>query len=141
MSCSTRDKVHIFWEGHKILRNLHCRFDRYYIGKIYGGDFRKLFVLLRIPYAPHYNPLLFDHSGFYLIMCPIFVGSIQSVVKRYQRKLRSQWSKINNIIKKFSQSVHNKIKNLRLFSIMQCNSIIKQFIIFKVKKIRGTFKK
>ena len=27
-------KVHIFWEGHKILRNLHCRFDRYYIGQI-----------------------------------------------------------------------------------------------------------
>ena len=25
-------KVHIFWEGHKILRNLHRRFDRYYIG-------------------------------------------------------------------------------------------------------------
>ena len=22
-------KVHIFWVGHKILRNLHCRFDRY----------------------------------------------------------------------------------------------------------------
>ena len=30
-------KVHIFWEGHKILRNLYRRFD--YIGKIYGGDF------------------------------------------------------------------------------------------------------
>ena len=24
-------KVHIFWEGHKILRNFHRRFDRYYI--------------------------------------------------------------------------------------------------------------
>ena len=34
-------KVHIFWEGHKILRNLHRRFDRYYIG-IYGQNFAKL---------------------------------------------------------------------------------------------------
>ena len=24
-----RYKVHIFWEGHKILRNLYCRFDVY----------------------------------------------------------------------------------------------------------------
>ena len=27
----TSIKVDIFWEGHKILRNLHRRFDRYYI--------------------------------------------------------------------------------------------------------------
>ena len=27
------NKVHIFWEGHKILRNLHRRFDPYYIDK------------------------------------------------------------------------------------------------------------
>ena len=27
-------KVHIFWEGHKILRNLHHRFDCHYIGQI-----------------------------------------------------------------------------------------------------------
>ena len=31
-------KVHIFWEGHKILWNLYRRFDRYYIG------FRKISV-------------------------------------------------------------------------------------------------
>mgnify|MGYP007025462761 CR=1 FL=1 len=41
-------KVHIFWEGHKILQNLHCKFDRYYIRQIYGGDFAKLRGLLRI---------------------------------------------------------------------------------------------
>ena len=34
-------KVHIFWEGHKILQNLHRRFDRFYIGQIYSGDFAK----------------------------------------------------------------------------------------------------
>ena len=45
---STKYKVNIFWEGHKILQNLHRRFDHYYIGQIYGGDFAKLFGLLRI---------------------------------------------------------------------------------------------
>ena len=40
-------KVHIFWEGHKILRNLQP-FDWHYIGQIYGGDFTKFCGLLRI---------------------------------------------------------------------------------------------
>ena len=31
-------KVHIFWEGHKILRNLHRRFDWHYIGQLYSGE-------------------------------------------------------------------------------------------------------
>ena len=50
-------KVHIFWEGHKILRNLHRRFDRYYIGQTYGGDFAKICGLLRISelYQKHPN--------------------------------------------------------------------------------------
>ena len=30
------------------MRNLHCKFDRYYIGQIYGGDFAKICGLLRI---------------------------------------------------------------------------------------------
>ena len=34
-------KVHVFWEGLKILQNLHCRFDRYDMGQIEGGDFVK----------------------------------------------------------------------------------------------------
>ena len=41
-------KVHIFWEGHKILRNLQCRFDWHYIEQIYGGDFAKFCGLLRM---------------------------------------------------------------------------------------------
>ena len=41
-------KVHIFWEGHKILRNLHQLFDCQYIGQIIGGDFAKFCGLLRI---------------------------------------------------------------------------------------------
>ena len=32
-------KVLIFWEGHKILRNLHLSFDWHYIGQKWGGDF------------------------------------------------------------------------------------------------------
>ena len=34
-------KVYIFWESQKILQNLPCIFDRYYIRQIYGGDFAK----------------------------------------------------------------------------------------------------
>ena len=41
-------KVPIFWEGHKILRNLHLTFDWHYIGQKLGGDFAKFFGLLRI---------------------------------------------------------------------------------------------
>ena len=41
-------KVHIFWEGHKILRKLQQLFDRQYIGQIIGGDFAKFGGLLRI---------------------------------------------------------------------------------------------
>jgi hypothetical protein len=41
-------KVHIFGEGHRILRNLYRRFDRYYIGQIYDGDLAKIYGLLRI---------------------------------------------------------------------------------------------
>ena len=41
-------KVHIFWEGHKVLWNLQCRFDWHYIGQIHGGDFAKFCGLPRI---------------------------------------------------------------------------------------------
>ena len=41
-------KVHIFWEGHKILRNLHILFDWQHIGQIIGEDFAKFCGLLRI---------------------------------------------------------------------------------------------
>ena len=42
------NKVHIFWEGHKILQNLHRKFDWHYIGQIYSGGFAKFCGLLRI---------------------------------------------------------------------------------------------
>ena len=31
-------KVHIFWEGHKILRNIHCRFVLCSASQIYGAQ-------------------------------------------------------------------------------------------------------
>ena len=41
-------KVHIFWEGHKILRNLHQSFVLCTASQIIGGDFAKFCGLLRI---------------------------------------------------------------------------------------------
>ena len=41
-------KVHIFWEGHKNLRNLHCKFALCSNGQIYRGDFAKFWGHLRI---------------------------------------------------------------------------------------------
>ena len=43
-----RLKVHIFWEGHKILRNLHQLFVQCTDSQIIGGDFAKFCGLLRI---------------------------------------------------------------------------------------------
>ena len=41
-------KVHIFWEGHKILRNLHQLFVLCTASQIIGGYFAKFFGLLRV---------------------------------------------------------------------------------------------
>ena len=41
-------KVHIFWEGHKILRNLHLTFVLCSVSQKLGGDFAKFCGLLRI---------------------------------------------------------------------------------------------
>ena len=41
-------KVHIFWEGHKILQNLPLTFDRMYCSQKLGEDFAKFCGLLRI---------------------------------------------------------------------------------------------
>ena len=41
-------KVHIFWEDHKFLRNLHRKFVLCSNGQIYGRDFAKFCGLLRI---------------------------------------------------------------------------------------------
>ena len=41
-------KVHIFWEGHKFLRNFHPSFVLCSNGQISGGDFAKFCGFLRI---------------------------------------------------------------------------------------------
>ena len=41
-------KVHIFWEGYTILRNIHRRYVLFSASQIYGGDFAKFFGLFRI---------------------------------------------------------------------------------------------
>ena len=41
-------KAHVFWEGHKILQNLHPNFDWHYIGQKWGEDFAIFCGLLRI---------------------------------------------------------------------------------------------
>ena len=45
---NTYTKVHMFWEGHKILRNLHLRFVLCSASQIYSGDFSKFCGLLSI---------------------------------------------------------------------------------------------
>ena len=42
------DKVHIFWEGHKILRNLHLTFDFVYCSQSKDGDFGRFCGPFRI---------------------------------------------------------------------------------------------
>ena len=44
----TSVKIHIFWEGHKVLRNIHQLFDWQYIGQVIGEDFVKFCDLFRI---------------------------------------------------------------------------------------------
>ena len=51
------------------MRNLHHRFDRYYIGQIYGGDFAKMCGLLRI-YELYDTILLFLLSDLLLFFFP-----------------------------------------------------------------------
>ena len=52
-------KVCIFWEGHKILRNLHLTFVLCNASQKWGGDFAKFCGLLRIYelYIDHWNQM------------------------------------------------------------------------------------
>ena len=52
---SIKNKVHIFWEGHKILQNLPLTFDYSTYSQKLGEDFAKFCGLLRL-----YIPLLDD---------------------------------------------------------------------------------
>ena len=53
-------KVHIFWEGHKIFRNLHFTFDYSTYSQKYGEDFAKILWLSQnIWILPNKIPLTF----------------------------------------------------------------------------------
>ena len=54
-------KVHIFWDGHKFLWNLHRRFVLCSNCQIYGGDFADFCGLLRI-YELYYRFVIFRKS-------------------------------------------------------------------------------
>ena len=54
-------KVHIFWEGHKILQNLHLLFILCNASQIIGGDFAKICGLLRI-YELYWNKTLRNYK-------------------------------------------------------------------------------
>ena len=46
--CNKSSKVHVFWEGHKILQNLHRRFDRDYINVAFFQKERFIFQISKI---------------------------------------------------------------------------------------------
>ena len=71
-------KVHLFSEVHKILRNLHRRFDLYYIVQIYVGDFAKFCGLLRI---------------YELYLLSPTIGRLQNVLN----VIKTNWMCSNNI--------------------------------------------
>ena len=47
-------KVHIFWEGHKILRNLHLTFDCMYCSQKLGEDFVKFWEYMDFNICLHF---------------------------------------------------------------------------------------
>ena len=74
------DKVHIFWEGHQILRNLHQSFVLCIASQIISGDFAKFCGLLRIyelyklqeeinvSVNPRYDAIFFGNPGWIQIL-------------------------------------------------------------------------
>ena len=60
----TSGKDHIFWEGRKILQNLHCRFVLCSASEIYARVFAKFCGLLRIYMNFIQIPLKYVKGGF-----------------------------------------------------------------------------
>ena len=82
-SKSNSIKVHIFWEGHKILRNLHLTFDCMYCSQTLGEDFAKFCGLLRI-----YELYLYNLSSSSLCFCS---SNCWSFLGKYSSKEGSAW--------------------------------------------------
>ena len=86
-------KVHIFWDDHKILRNLQQLFDWQYTGQIIGRDFAKFCGLLRI----------------YELYCPFFD---QAPCFQSEKGNQSTWRKTFA----FFLSVDGKMKKKKSFA-------------------------
>ena len=83
------------------MRNIHLRFDQYYIGKIYGGDFAKFCGLLRI---------------YELYFVRYLNGNFDSIAKSL--KLISIGTNLNSLLGKISQSIPTTTgKNVLLYNL------------------------
>ena len=83
-------KVHIFWEGHKILQNLHLTFDSMYCSQKLGEDFEKFCGLLRI-YELYCMECSLNLGPCYLPTL-IFLG--QNFQKIFSVKMASNWRNV-----------------------------------------------
>ena len=79
--CNLFSKVHIFWEGHKILQNLHLIFDWHYIGQKEGGDFAKFCGLLKMYELYFFLVLNFISWAFDIHILSIFQWTDPDIVK------------------------------------------------------------
>ena len=91
-------KVHIFWEGHKILWNLHRRFDWQCIGQMYSGNFAKFCDLLRINELYKNQP--FDRAD-----CTIFwvkqnqkTSTLHTIVFMFENLPKSQCDRYSEFL-------------------------------------------
>ena len=87
------NKVYIFWEGHKILQNIHHRFDRYFIGQIYDGDFAKFCGLLRIYelYETAQLALAQPKKLDYNFICSMWIDQFKSAYRWRSNLLSNSW--------------------------------------------------
>ena len=116
-------KVHIFWEGHKILRNLHQLFDWQYLGQIISGDSAKFCGLLR-------NELYWDLTSDLVqpnFRCRPFVSkTVFEWFSVYENKVLS-WN-----LSKLSQAA---IRWLILFSKTEPNCFKNEWILLGIKDL------
>ena len=87
----TTFKVHIFWEGHKILRNLHRRFVLCSVSQIYGGDFAKFCGLLRIYELYEYCKTQLHENN------TVHQNWFQPILSLQVLQLSSRWSEYSRI--------------------------------------------
>ena len=80
MSHICSGKVHIFWDGHKILRNIHKLFDWQYLGQIIGEDFANFVAFWEYMNFKHtYCSWCLCH----LICTPLYIGFKAFTIIKY----------------------------------------------------------